>query len=298
LQLFCCSTTIWLLFCFGREFKGNGLDYSAVDYIAMWIGQIENGNNNFNLYWHGDMLRTAKQLNKFPVYYGYIIAFYARRLANLQDCDVHGSNNLCTHGSKFIREHRADIIKLYKQYASESAKIMGRNSEFVWLLEPDLWQYYGNNRQAGGPLDGPYLRKLFDEIAEAIKSELPNSKISWDISAWIGEDGMRKWWGYFASSPHINFINTSGGKSVANSPNIKHNELRWAFVSQLTGKKIIADTGYGVAGNSEGHNYEYDKVDNLKQRINDGVIALTQSNARGDWKNSLGSIRQALPKLC
>lgn len=62
----------------------------------------------------------------------------------------------------------------------------------------------------GGPLSGTYMRSFFDEIAAAIKSEMPNSRISWDISAWIGEAGMKTWWGFFASSKDIDFIHTSG----------------------------------------------------------------------------------------
>jgi hypothetical protein len=34
--------------------------------------------------------------------------------------------------------------------------------------------------------------------------------------------------------------------------NLKPNELRWDFVSQVTGKRIIADCGYGVAGGASG----------------------------------------------
>jgi hypothetical protein len=47
-----------------------------------------------------------------------------------------------------------------------------------------LWQYYGDAHQEGGPCTGAFMRQFFDDIAFAIKSELPNAKISWDISAW------------------------------------------------------------------------------------------------------------------
>lgn len=85
-------------------------------------------------------------------------------------------------------------------------------------------------------------------MVAAIKKNLPNASISWDISAWIGEQGQRDWWGYFSSSPHIDFIHTSGGESHGESSEIKPGENRWAFLSGLTGKKIIADSGYGVGG--------------------------------------------------
>jgi hypothetical protein len=80
------------------------------------------------------------------------------------------------------------------------------------------------------------MRSLFDDFVKAIKSQLPNARISWDISAWIGTEGMRTWlvlrklikkldtigyyfflnllfrWGFFSNSTDIDFINTSGGQ--------------------------------------------------------------------------------------
>ena len=109
---------------------------------------------------------------------------------------------------------------------------------------------------------------------------------------------MATWWGFFASSPHINFIHTSGGRSQPDSSNIKPNELTYKFMSTLTGKKIIADTGYGVAGGSSGHNYAWDDVNNLKARIADGVIAISQANPSSDWGNRLDTIRPQLSSLC
>jgi hypothetical protein len=37
------------------------------------------------------------------------------------------------------------------------------------------------------------MRALFDDFAKAIKNELPNAIISWDISAWASQDQMKKW---------------------------------------------------------------------------------------------------------
>ena len=56
----------------------------------------------------------------------------------LQDCDV-GSPNLCERGSEFIRSKRAEIIAKYKHYAAETANMIGKNSDMVWLIEPDFW---------------------------------------------------------------------------------------------------------------------------------------------------------------
>jgi hypothetical protein len=85
------------------------------------------------------------------------------------------------------------------------------------LIEPDFWQYYGDKTtQIGGALSGPQMRSLFDQIVQAIKKNLPNAAISWDISAWIGQAGMTTWWGFFSNSKDINFIHTSGGEANGN----------------------------------------------------------------------------------
>jgi hypothetical protein len=46
-------------------------------------------------------------------------------------------------------------------------------------------QYYGDGTQDGGNLDGPFMRKLFDDFAATIRSELPNAIISWDIRYYL-----------------------------------------------------------------------------------------------------------------
>ena len=87
------------------------------------------------------------------------------------------------------------------------------------------------------------MRQLYDDIAITIKKNLPNALISWDISAWIGQSGMTTWWSYFKTSPYVDFIHTSGGQAHGELSTIKPNELSWSFMSTLTGRKIIADSG-------------------------------------------------------
>ena len=134
---------------------------------------------------------------------------------------------------------------------------MGRNAIIVFLIEPDFWQFYGDRTQQGGNLSGQEMRSLFDDMVGSIKKNLPNAKISWDISAWIGEGGHNQWWGFFASSKDIDFINTSGGRMHGELDQLKDGELRWRFLSESTGKRIIADAGYGIGGEGYSKNLNF-----------------------------------------
>ena len=87
------------------------------------------------------------------------------------------------------------------------------------------------------------MRKLLDDCVAEIKLALPNAKISWDISAWIGISGMTTWWSYFKTATYIDFVHTSGGQAHGETAEIKPNELKWSDVNQITGKRIIADCG-------------------------------------------------------
>ena len=95
------------------------------------------------------------------------------------------------------------------------------------------------------------MRALYDDFAKAIKRHLPNALLSWDISAWATEEQFNTWWGFFKTSPHVDFIHTSGGQGHPESTEFKPNELKWSFLNKATGKKIIADCGYGVAGSPD-----------------------------------------------
>jgi len=56
---------------------------------------------------------------------------------------------------------------------------------------------------------------------------------------------------------------------------MKPGELKWREVSQITGKKIIAVCGYGVAGGASSNCDKWNV--GLNDRIKDGVVALTQA---------------------
>merc|ERR1712127_147913 len=270
-------------FAYGRDWKDENTDYSPYDYITIWINTPKEnckGDHctDFNKYYQGVMLNKCKQLGKTPVFYAYIIAFESRVAWGLKDCNM-GYPNLCQRGSKYIRENRDRIIERYSHHSAEIAGIIGRDAFSVFNIEADFHQYYGDDKQEGGTLSGEEMRSLFDDIVTAIKSNLPNAAIGLDISPWIGDWNMKKWWSYFASSSDIDFITTSGGGSQGGSSEMIPGQARWKFMHDLTGKPIIGDTGYGVGGAADSNSGPWYQNWNIDNRINDGVCAVSIANA-------------------
>lgn len=131
------------------------------------------------------------------------------------------------------------------------------------------------------------------QLIDIIKTHIPDAMIAIDISAWIEDHGNTN--NYYGSLPmnKVDFLFTSGGQSQAGSSNIKaENKMTWSGIYNVTKKPIIADCGYGAGGGSTGHNAQWDNVNNLKARIADGVVAVTQKNPNGSW--AIQSIRQQL----
>jgi hypothetical protein len=284
-------------FHFGMSWKGNDYSYpEEVDYATVWAGSDE----DFNVWYHGALLDACLPdgvlAGRTPAYYCYIIAFTARRDWGLQDCDV-GEPNLCQQGTRFIREQKDRIIGQYEKYASGAAEIWGTETPMIWMMEPDYYQYCGSGQEGGG-LTFQEAGDLMAELVAIIKKHLPNALVSMDISPWVSR--LEEWFGAFQMDD-FTFMNTSGGRTEADQERIRNvNPMTWRDVYELTGKPVIADDGYGVAGASIGHDDTWDVADNLNTRIQDGVIAITQANPREDWNGIISANRPLLlpPPTC
>jgi len=71
-------------------------------------------------------------------------------------------------------------------------------------------------------------------------------------------------------------------------------------VNQVTGKPIMADTGYGVNGSSAGPDAAWDTPANINARIDDGVVSISQYNPATNWGNTISGVRPQLkaPRYC
>lgn len=85
------------------------------------------------------MLDLCTSKNKIPLFYAYVIAFEARAMWNLQDCDVSSTTNLCIRGSEFIRQNRQRLVDKYTEHSKEIANRYGKDKVVVFVMEPDFW---------------------------------------------------------------------------------------------------------------------------------------------------------------
>ncbi|HYP89176.1 MAG TPA: hypothetical protein VEQ59_13510, partial [Polyangiaceae bacterium] len=124
-----------------------------------------------------------------------------------------------------------------------------------------------------------------------------------DISPWVDDNGAsngQTWYSSFDLSK-FTFVNTSGGSTLGANTKIRSdNNMTWSGVSKVTGKTVLADTGYGANGVSAGHDANWDSVDNLNARIADGVISISQYNPEANWSSTIAGLRSQLakPKSC
>ena len=235
---------------------------------------------------------------KLPVDVTYVAANYVKSHHSLCDCNVSGCSggDLCTYGAQYITQDWAAILAAYTSNSTGFAACLG-GRPIVFEMEPDWYQYTITNQTQ--PWSAATAGTNMTALVNALKASLPNARFSMDISPWIPNNGSA-WYPNFDMSL-FTFINTSGGGTDANNTKIRaSNAMTWAGVNSVTGKPILADTGYGAAGASAGEDPNWNVAANINARILDGVISISQYNPTSGWGNTIAGIRSQLntPRYC
>jgi hypothetical protein len=276
--------------------RDNAALRAQIDYFTPgWMGQSD----SFDMGYVCDQAGAGAPFDGIvPAIVAYVIAFNARRDEGLEDCNVSGNTNLCRYGATYMRNHLEDrIIPNYRTYAQGFADCYGTTKPIIFMMEPDYYQYHvGGDANALSPEEAGQIMGRF---VSTMREHLPNAVFSLDISPWIPDQG-RDWYSNFDLAP-FTFINTSGGGTDADTDRIRSaNDMTWAGVSGVTGKPILADTGYGVAGAPTGHDSIWDSISNINARIADGVVGVAQYNPSSNWGSTIAQIRPELdtPSRC
>jgi hypothetical protein len=271
--------------------RGNAALIPQIDFFTPgWVGQSD----TFDMDYACAAVKGELSGTTLAVV-SYIIAFSARRDQGLQDCNVSGQTNLCRYGATYIRERLENrIIPQYAMYARGFAASCGTTRPIIWMMEPDYYQYHsGGDANALSPQEAG---QIMGRLVATVRQHLPNAIFSLDISPWIPNEGA-DWYANF-NLADFTFINTSGGGTDANNARIRAvNTMTWAGVHRVTGKPIIADTGYGAAGAATGHDAQWDVAANINARIADGVIGISQYNPNSSWSSTLSQFRPQLAKV-
>lgn len=265
-----------------------------ISFLSTFVGWTQNGATKVSpapkADKEGTMLDDAKTLGVTPVWYTYIIAEGAKLDGNLTDCNVGGgSGTLCQKGAAYIKSKRSTILEQYGAYATFAASKYGTTKPMIWALEPDFIQYTEGTQSS--PLSFADGKALLSDIIDVILSRMPNAWISMDISPWKNQGEVIPG---LVPLDKVKFMNTSGGISLPGA-NIKNGEASWASVfSASKGKGMIADDGYGTGGTATSPNAAWSNVDNLKARINDGVIALMEALPGTAWGSTVANLKTQL----
>lgn len=244
--------------------------------------------------------------NLVPVVVSYIAAGYAKRHHSLCDCNVSGCSNgdLCKSGAQYINQDWSAILTEYQSFANGYATNcngLGTTRPIIFKMEPDWYQYTISNQSA--PWTAAQAGSKMTELVNTLKAKLPLARFAVDVSPWVGSNGKdngASWYSNF-NMGLFTFIATSGGGTSASTSLIRgDNLMTWSGLNSVTGKAILADTGYGANGGSAGHDAAWDVVSNINSRIADGVVAITQYNPNSNWGTTISGIRSQLsaPKYC
>ena len=274
---------------------------SEIDYFTSgWVLGV-----NFN---HNSVCTESASggtfAGKLPVQVAYIAADYVKHTHNLCDCNVTScgssggrANDLCNYGAQYITQEWANILNLYKSNSDGFANCMG-GRPIVFEMEPDWYQYTISNQNQ--PWSASQAGTNMTALVNAMKTNANlKAYFSIDISPWIPNEGAN-WYSSFDLGL-FTFANTSGGGTDANNTKIRaNNAMTWAGVNKVTGKPILADTGYGAAGASAGEDPNWNVAANINARMADGVISICQYNPTSSWGSTISGIRSQLnkPRYC
>jgi hypothetical protein len=266
-----------------------------VDFASRWVGYEPNiATRCDGCSW----LQSFGNNAAVPVYIAYFAAYRANIEDGLGDCNLDfDNNNLCTGGAQWIRDNRANLIEIYASYARRSYAALS-NRPVVWIVEPDFSQYIENSQS--NPLSFTELGQLATDIMCAIKSNMPNAVIALNHSTWMAGAELRNFWNAMPldliDMLHITSSSNVPGGYFNNGDANNREDGTFAFINQLTGKPIIADTSFGVTTMQD--SWSTASAATLNARIADGVAGVLIYPTPGDYAQRINALAPQLDSTC
>jgi hypothetical protein len=280
---------------FGWGSNPDGAIPNFVDFASRWVGYEPNIDTRCDgCTW----LQTFRNSTAVPTYIAYFAAYRANIEAGLGDCNLDfDGNNLCTGGAQWIRQNRARLIDIYADYAARSYAVIP-DRPVVWIVEPDFSQYAEPSQS--NRLSMQELGQLASDIICAIKGNMPNAVIALNHSTWLAGGELTGFW----NAMPIDLIDLLHITSSANVPGGYFNtsdannrdDGTFRFLSQLTGRGIIADTSFGVTTMQD--SWSTASVATLNARIDDGVVGVLVYPTPGDYAQRINGLNPQLASTC
>jgi len=282
----------------------SGLDF--LQFSTFWVDYGIAADGSFSTYngvtWLRDKVASTSLV---PVYYGYIIGYYAHAngIVDGNQCPTSNPNcpNLTKDGASFVKAHRSTIIQAYANYAKQSYAVWP-TKPLVWLLEGDFVQF--SNSGQSSPLTMTEVAQLAADITCAIKGNMPNAVVGINHSTWNTNDVTNSYWGAMKSvGVKYDFAWTTG---VANSNGFFNTGVTtstyngstatYAYLHQVSGQKILVDDGCG--GNTA-EDWAPASVATLNARIASGVMAFNHcANLESNYQSQIAALKPQLTSTC
>jgi len=236
-----------------------------------------------------------------PVYYAYFIGFFGHANGFADGNQEPNKPNLTTDGANLIRQNRKAIVEMYAQYARASREAFP-DRPLVWLLEGDHVQYAGESQK--NRLSYAELAQFTAEVSCAIKANMPNAVVAINHSTWNPDQVTHDFWGAIKSAGvaydlvWTTGVANNGGflEQGGSAGSYNGKTATYRYVSQLTGRKILVDTSYGLSAMAD--SWSTASVKTLNDRIADGVIAANVVSPASSFSQTIRTITPQLSRVC
>ncbi|HKU43446.1 MAG TPA: hypothetical protein VJR89_35030, partial [Polyangiales bacterium] len=284
-------------FAFGTNDPGGSLaGISELGFVSKWVGyELDKSGSLPRCDGCSWLTMNVAPTPLIPVYYAYFIGFFGKANGLPDGNENPNAPNLTTDAAQLIRDHRQQLIDIYAMYAKQTAAVW-KDKPLIWLLEGDFVQYTGESQK--NRLNYTELGALSRDITCAIKSNMPNALVAVNQSTWNADQVTRDFWAALKDS-NYDLVWTTGVpnnmgffEAGTNSSSYNKATATYAFVSQLTGRKIFVDTSFGLSGMSD--SWSGASPSDLNARIADGVIA---ANVTMPASNYVQTVKALLPQL-
>jgi len=282
----------------------SGLDF--LQFSTFWADWSMTADGTFSscngCTWLKDKVAST---NLIPVYYGYIIGYYAHAagIVDGNQCPASNPNcpNLTTDGATFVKAHRSAIIQAYANYAKQSYAVWP-TKPLVWLLEGDFVQF--TNSGQSSPLTMTELAQLAADITCAIKGNMPNAVVGVNQSTWNSDQVTNSYWNAMKSAgvkydlawttgvaTSNGFFNTGVTASTYNGAT-----ATYTYLHQVSGKKIFVDDGCGGNTNED---WSPSAAATLNARITSGVMAFNHcAGLASNYQSLITALKPQLSSTC